>query len=403
MATRAGSGYSENPNSKEAGVEAARAAMAEAGLDSCDLVITFCTEKHDPVQFRDGVRSVVGPGARLIGGYAMGAITKDQLGYLGFQVGVAVLSSDTMQVDMFIEKGLPDNEYNVGRALGEQIASKEYKGEPNILLFYDSVKHPLEEGVALNTATPLIQGLSESIRKWPPLAGAGLFGGVSWNRTYQWLDDQMEQGSAMALVLSGGVRMDTIVMHGCKPSGAYHTVTKADDNVVLEIDGRRALDFVSEQLGPNSTVTADDYPFFITLGINDGDKFGEYKEDEYVNRLTMAVDKERGGLVMFEADLQAGSEIQMMRRSVDHEYVRERSQELLQQLGEREPVFAFYIDCGGRASLVSGIEPEEAISVQEVIGNKMPLFGFYSGVEVAKVKNNIRALDWSGILCVFSE
>jgi hypothetical protein len=33
MTTRAGVGYSENPNSAAAGTEAAKAAMAEAGID----------------------------------------------------------------------------------------------------------------------------------------------------------------------------------------------------------------------------------------------------------------------------------------------------------------------------------------------------------------------------------
>ena len=39
MATRAGVGCSENPNSKDAGMEAASAAVAEAGINTCDLGI----------------------------------------------------------------------------------------------------------------------------------------------------------------------------------------------------------------------------------------------------------------------------------------------------------------------------------------------------------------------------
>ena len=39
MATYVGVGHSENPNSTEAGVEASTMAMANAGVDSCDLVL----------------------------------------------------------------------------------------------------------------------------------------------------------------------------------------------------------------------------------------------------------------------------------------------------------------------------------------------------------------------------
>jgi hypothetical protein len=117
MATTAGVGYSEVANSFEAGIEAATAAMTEAGVARCDLAIMSSTGKHDPRQLSDGVRSVIGPAARLIGGRSMGIITRDRLGYLGYQVGVAVMASDSVKVDMFIEKNLADREYEVGVAL----------------------------------------------------------------------------------------------------------------------------------------------------------------------------------------------------------------------------------------------------------------------------------------------
>jgi hypothetical protein len=51
----------------------------------------------------------------------------------------------------------------------------------------------------------------------------------------------------------------------------------------------------------------------------------------------------------------------------------------------------------------SGTEGEEAEEVQKVIGSKMPLLGMYSGVEIAKVGKDIQPLDWTGVLCIFSE
>jgi len=404
MATRAGVGFSENPKSKTAGMEAASAAMAEAGVDACDLAIMYSTSKHDPAELRDGVRSVIGPEARLIGGYSIGTFTKDQLGYEGYQMGVAVISSDSMQVDMFIEKDLPDSEYDVGVALGEQVKSKEYAGTPNILLMYDSIKSKPPEGVVfnMNLATPLIEGMGQSLETWPPAAGVGMIGDWQSSPTYQWFDDRIEQQSAMALVLSGGVRMDTIIMHGCKPSSGYHTITKAEHNVVLEIDGEPAVEAIAELLG-DAFKSWEDYPFFVTLGLNKGDKFEEFKEEEYANRLVMGVDKDRGGLIMFEPDLQSGHEVQLMRRSIDFNYIGERVEDLLARVGDRKPFLALYIDCAGRASAYSGTEREEAEEVQKAIGTKMPLLGMYSGVEIAKVGEDMQALDWTGVLCVFSE
>ena len=403
MTTKMGVGYSDNPKSKEAGAQAATAAMNEAGVDGCQLALLFSTGKHDPGQLRDGVRSVIGQETRLIGGYSMGVITKDYLGYDGNQVSVAVMNSDTAKIDMFIEKGLPDNEYNVGVSLGEHFKNTEFIGEPNMLIMYDSVKTAATEAISLNMATPLVDGIGKSLGNWPRAAGVGMVGDLAFNPTYQWFDNQIENGTAMALVLSGGVRLDTIIMHGCYPAGSYHTITKAEGNVVLEIDNKPALDMIAELLGPDAGISPEGYPFVVTLGVNKGDKFGEFREEDYANRLCMAVDGERRGLIMFEPNLIEGTEVQLMARNFDLNYVKERSEALLKSIADRKPFFALYIDCTARASAFSGTEGEEAEGVQKTVGTKMPLLGIYSGVEIAKVGHGMQALDWTGVLCIFSE
>ena len=403
MKTKVGVGYSENPDSKKAGIEAAQMAMQEAKIDNCNLAILYATSKQDPVLLSEGVRSVIGSDSRLIGGFAVGIITNYFLAYEGYQVGILVMKTDSISIDMFIEKGLADNEYNTGVALGNQIISKKYQKEPNILLMYDSIKKIVTEGLSLNLATPFLEGMKTSIKKWPSMAGVGMFGDWNWSPTYQWFDNRIEQNTAMALVLSGNVRMDTIIMHGCKPSSNYHTITKVEGNIVLEIDNKPAIEMIADLLGSDSDKSWEDYPLFVTLGVNKGEKFGEFKEDDYASRLCMAIDKGRGGLVMFENDLTKGSEVQLMRRAVDVGYVGNRSEELLKRIGNRNPIFAIYIDCAGRAKTYSGTEREESEEVQRVIGSKMPLLGMYSGVEIAKVGDDMQALDWTGVLCVFSE
>lgn len=403
MNTRAGTGYSEKAYSREAGVEAARAAMNRAGVDECDLVMLFSTSKHDPAELRDGVRDVVGSRPRLIGGYAAGIITNDRLGYEGHQVGVAVLRSETMKTDLFIERSLSDGEYDVGLRLGQAVREADFDGEPNLLLLYDAIRAYKRDGIWLNLATPLLAGISDSLESWPRTAGVGMMGDLQWNPTFQWFDDRIEQQSAMALVLHGGVRMDTIIMHGCKPSSSYYPITKAEKNTVLEIGGKPAVEMIQELMGSENGRSWEEYPLFVTLGVNRGDKWGSFREENYMNRLCMQVDRERKALVMFEPDLTAGTEVQLMRRSIDFKYVHQRTRELLDRLDGRNPFFAFYIDCAGRAAGYCGSDGEEAEEVQKALGLDIPLLGFYSGVEIAEVNGKIEPLDWTGVLCVFSE
>lgn len=397
---RAGVGFSEAPDSHEAGATAARAALDDGSLDACDLALVFATSKHDPVAFRDGVRSVVGPRSRLFGGSAVGIITNDQMGYEGFQAGVAAIATGGVQADMFLESGLPGNERSVGTALARQIVGRGYREQPNLLLLYDIVgRREPGTGLSMIPATPLIAGMSEVLGEWPAVAGSGLLGDMQFNPVFQWFDDQIVYHSAMALTLTGGVRMDTIIMHGCAPSTSYKTITKADGNVVLEFDGQPAIEMVADVLGEDTSW--QEYPLYITIGMNRGDRFAARDED-YAVRLAMDIDRERGGLVMLGDDMQAGTEVQLMRRTLDLNYVRTRASEVLARLGDREPVLALYIDCAGRAAAHCGMDFEEAQGVQEAVGSKMPLFGWYGGCELAKAGPGMESHNWTGVLSVLS-
>lgn len=398
---RAGVGYSENARSFEAGVEAARAAVAGLGGSPCELVLLFSTSKHDPTALRDGVRSVVGPAPRIAGGYTVGVITAERLGYDGFQVGIAALSFGAA-FDLFSEKNLVGRERDVGRALGRAIAATGRAAESSAFLFYDSVNRTTAR-LKLNMATPMLEGLAESVGTWPRLAGAGMVGDMQCRETFQWLDDDVLQHAAIALLLPAGVQLDTVILHGCRPASDYHVITKTDGPVVLEIDGRPALDVIGDLLGKDSGKSWREYSFFVTLGVNKGDKYGPFQEDNYANRLCLGVDKERKGLVMFEPDLVPGAEFQLMGRSMNFDYVSQRVLTLMDRVeATRKPFFAFYIDCAGRASAYSGTDEEEAAEVQRALGHRIPLLGLYSGVELAKVGESVQALDWTGVFCVLS-
>ncbi len=401
---RAGVGHSVNPASTEAAIEATRAALAQAGTETCDLALMFAASKHDPAQLRDGLRSVTGPATRIAGGNAIGIVTRDYLGYDGFEVGVAVLSAGPDDdIDLFIEGPLPDNEFEVGLALGQQIRSKEYRGDPSLFLMFDAIKEMATAGWSLNMATPLLEGMGFGLGTWPAMAGIGMCGGLEGDTGHQWFDDRIEQGRAIALVLSGGLRMDTVIMHGCRPASGYHTITKTDGVTVLEIDGVRAVDKVAELLGGSSGKPSEDYPVFVTLGINRGEKFGPFNEEEYQNRVVLAINEERGGLITFETDLKAGTEFQLMSRSFDFGYMEEKVNQLYERIGNRKPVLALYVDCGARTCIFTGTDEEEAAEIQRMVGSRMPLLGMYSLTEIAKVVGEVQPLHTTGVLCIFTQ
>jgi hypothetical protein len=399
----AGVGYSENPNSRAAGGEAAHSALQHAGVGECDLALLFATSKHDPHALLDGVRAVIGPDARVFGGAATGVMTNEQLGYEGYQCGVAVLRAPGLHMDTCSIEGVDRDEYAAGLGLGARIRSLAPAPGSSLLFVYDQVKRSTTEGSIFSLATALLRGMAEAVQSWPATAGLGMIGDYQFNPTFQFLNDTVLQQAALALLLGPELRMDTITVHGCRPSSGYHTVTRADGNTILEIDGRRAVEVVQVLTGGEQGADWENWPIFLTLGVNRGEKFGDYREDDYAIRLCMAVDKARGGLVMFGDDLQPGVDVQIMRRSITFDYIPQRVDALFARLEGRRPVLALYIDCAGRARGVCGTEGEDAEVMQAAVAGRAPLLGMYSGAEIVKIGEQVQANNWTGVLCLFSE
>lgn len=398
---KVGVGYSDNPDTAEAGREVAEAALRQAGRSSpCDLVLLFGTARHDASNLRKAVVSVLGEDAIIVGGGAVGAIGNERFGYAGDQVILAAVWLDGATFKFFAEGGLDNDEVIAGARLGQQLADAGITPETPVTMFYDAIDQS-KGYLRLVMATYLIEGIHKGLGFPPNMLGAGLQGDYMCTPTRQYVGDKVGEHHALALTFGGNVRVDTVVLHGCRPATGYYTVTKADRQTILEIDGQPALPFVLSLMG--SGAVADDLPFFLIFGVNKGDKWGDFDERVYANRLCLAVDKERNGIVMFEPDMVEGTEFQIMQRSLDLDYMAPKLESLFAGLAGREPVLALYIDCAGRAAGYAGMELEDAVVVQQVANKyKVPLLGLYTGVEIAPVLGRSRGLDWTGVFALFS-
>ena len=393
---RAATAYADAPDTRAAATQAAREALDAAGGGPADLAIAFHHGRHDPAEVRAGIVAALGE-TPVLGGSAAGVITNDALGYEGHQIGVAVVTGAPGGVRV-LEAGrlAEDGERAVGERLGAALGAD----ARDVLFLYSSIRTGLTDpaGLSLYFGTPLLAGLEASAPELRGLAGAGLIDSLQPSTSHVFGPSGVMRDGVVGLALGEPLRMDTFVMHGCRPSGGYHEITATDGPMVLEIDGRPALDVMEELTGG---APHDEYPFRVILGVNRGERYGPYDETSYQTRLCLAVVPERKALVMFEPDLEPGAQVQLMRISLDFDYVGRRVREAREQLDGRRPLLALYADCAGRCSAISPLEREEGDAVREAIGD-IPLLGFYTGVEVARVGEAVRPLDWTGVLCLLS-
>ncbi|NTW59090.1 MAG: hypothetical protein HGA43_07980 [Nitrospirae bacterium] len=403
-----GVGYGNEGDAYASGRMIARAALVNGAIGLPGLVLAFCGGQVNAEEYYRGLRSVVGTEVPIIGGSAVGIITNDHLSYEGFPAGAAILGAEHLELRVASAGELDKDERQAGKRLADQVSCEE--GSKLLLLFYDSVKVPPTATTPpiMNASPRLIQGMEESLRGCVPIIGAGVIGDFIFSPTTQFCGSSVGSQRVVAALLGGNVAPYHTIMHGCTPKdGIYRTITRIKGQVIYEFDGRPAARVIDDIYGDQQWRTQVPVRR-LTVGVNHGDRFGTFQEGEYVNRLIAGVLPEEDGIVIFEPDLEEGTEILFMLRDSEKmmDSVRTNAVALLERISAdgRKPVFGLYIDCAGRTANVSETLTEEADELRTVCNRyRVPLLGFYSGVEIAPLLGTSRGLDWTGVFLVLCE
>lgn len=401
-------GHCNIKDSFEAGKLSAQRAISLGEIKLPSLVIAFCSAHLDAVNYFDGIKSVIGNGVPVIGGSAIGVITNNQVDYKDFPSAVAVIEALSLCHELHWVSDLGSGEKYAGKKLASCFA-KPILGK-NFLIFYDSLKIPgsCDNPPILNSSSELLKGFLKSLDCNIPVLGAGVLSEYSFGPTKQFCGDSVKDQAVVAVLMNGEFSCDYTIMHGCTPlDGIYHTITRKNEAVIHEIDGRPAAEVIDELYG--SSVWRDEHPVkLLTIGINCGEKFEKFEEGKYVNRLITGVMPDGKSIGIFEPDLEEGVEFQFMLRDGQRmiESAARNSKRLFNRITAegKKPLFALYIDCAGRTAEFSNTLTEEAVTVQkECNKHKVPLLGFYSGVEIAPLLGKSRGLDWTGVLIIWAK
>ncbi len=407
MKTRVGIACDSGIGRSVPGSVMVKRAMESGGIERPDLVLAFCSGKAGPRDFFSGIQEVVGKSVPVVGGSAIGVISNDLVSYQGSAEGIMVMQSDTVKCRISATGGLDKGEKDAGKEVAGTLSPEH--DDKLLLIFYDSIRVPATEELppTMNSSAPLLAGIDEVLGQAVPVLGAGLVGDYGFNGTTQFCGSRAGSQQVTALMLGGGFSVYHRIMHGCTPlDGVYHRVTKVEGPVLLELDGRPVVEMINEMFGDDQW--QGDRPLdFLTIGVHCGEKYTVYRENDYVNRLIAGVVPDKSGVIMFEPDLVEGDEVQFMVRDAERmvESARMNSKLLVDTImsESKEPLLALYIDCAGRAKDYSNTSVEEASEVQKALNlHGIPLFGFYSGVEIAPLLGKSRGLDWTGVLIILA-
>jgi small ligand-binding sensory domain FIST len=211
-----------------------------------------------------------------------------------------------------------------------------------------------------------------------------IVGGVSSSRsrTVQ-IANEVLSGGLSGAVLGEEVAVATRLTQGCTAFPGRFRVTEGEDNLIVRLDGRPALEVLLEAVGGERT------QLLVGLPVPASDT------GDYTARNIVGVDP-KAGLFAIGDLVEPGMEILFCKR--DAAAAKKDLQSILLNLKEAvpEPRGALYYSCVARGEHMFGRRGAELDLVKRSLG-EVPLVGFFCNGEISRD----RLYGYTGVLTVF--
>jgi small ligand-binding sensory domain FIST len=201
------------------------------------------------------------------------------------------------------------------------------------------------------------------------------------------------QGLSGALLSLEHIPLQTALSQGCSPIGPAHTVTNAQDHVILELNGRPALEVFKEDIGE---ILARDLNrcagyIFAALPV-EGSDLGDYTV-----RNLVAIDPHQGA-VAIAAHLNPGDRVMFCRRDPTTAVsdMRRMLSELKSRTGKQPIRGGVYVSCAARGPNQFSDPSQETQLIAEALGT-FPITGFFANGEFCRD----RLYAYTGVLTLF--
>ncbi len=251
--------------------------------------------------------------------------------------------------------------YRVGEELARQL------NDP-------SLRHVfvLSDGLKVN-GSDLARGLASGVSEGVSITG-GLSGdSTDFAETWVVTDEAAGPDQVAAVGLYGDqLRVGYASMGGWEPFGPVRTITRAEGNILYELDGRSALDLYKTYLGDHAAQLPASGLLFPILAT-------QAHGGEGVVRTVLSVNEQDKSMT-FAGDIPQGGTAQLMKTNVDDlvDGAMTAAQTSLSELGDAQPDLALLVSCVGRKLVMKQRIEEEVEAIRDVFGADTKIAGFYS-------------------------
>jgi hypothetical protein len=237
----------------------------------------------------------------------------------------------------------------------------------------------LSDGLNVN-GSELVKGLRDSLPDGISVTGGLAGDGASFKETFI-LNNKCEVKSKKIAAIGfygSHLKIGYGSMGGWDSFGIERLVSKSENNILYELDGKPALALYKSFLGEqySNELPASGLLFPLNLRITQG--------DDPIVRTILAVNEENQSLT-FAGDIPVGSYVRLMKANFDRliDGAVGAAKSTLTNENNNNPDLAILISCVGRKLVLKQLIEEELEGVKEILGPNTTLCGFYSYGEIS--------------------
>ncbi len=373
------------PFTRKIGQELGRALSEKLGgtPDACWL---FCAPETGLRDLLQGINEA--SGARTL----IGCTTDGEIRDAGVRTGSAVLGgirSDHIDFTVAIAEHIGEDSERAGREIA--------LGLPRSVRYIQL----LSDGLTGN-GSAMLRGIASVLGSHIPVSGGTAGDSGRFVRTWQLANGRVLTDAAVAIGFSGDFRVGTGLGSGWAPIGLAKTVTRAEGNILYELNGEPALEVYERFLGHHAAKLPQvgvEYPLMIA-GIRaasrdyptihkDCPEIADNPDESGLNllRATMSVNR-RDGSITFAGDIAEGATVYLTcgDRDAIQEAAGAAAQLALEGLGNGRPAMIFCFSCMARKIVLGRHTGEELERIRAAVGKPIPMIGFYTYGEYCRAR-----------------
>ncbi|MCE9631654.1 MAG: FIST C-terminal domain-containing protein [Planctomycetia bacterium] len=348
------------------------AATGEGGDAAADLAVVFVSAAHGQM-IRPAMESLADlvPARTVIGTTAEGVLAGDDEFDRGPAVAVwmARLPGAWIKPVSLEYVQTPDGGMFAG---WPEAVDGDWPANAALILLADPFSFPVDTFIKRmeeeHPGMPIVGGMA---------SGGAEPGGntlVAGPRTYE--------SGAVGVLMGGAVRIRPVVSQGCRPIGKPMVITKSEENMIVELGGRPALERLREVYGGLDAADRE----LVRSSLHVGRAATEYRDTfqrgDFLVRNVVGADPESGVIAVGDL-IRTGQTVQFHVR--DAASADEDLRTLLSaRTSAARPAGALVFTCNGRGLRLFDTANHDARCVQECLG-PLPAAGFFAQGEIGPI------------------